>query len=74
MLCLLFQSYFSIILSSYAHMLNARAPSPLFYTLIGSLSDDPGFARPDIEYFIFFDQVFDETVDVTSSWSFFYLF
>ena len=48
---LCYACYFSLIsvyiLSSYAHMLNTRAPSPLFYTLIGSLSDDPEFARPD---------------------------
>jgi len=38
-----------------AHTLYACALSLLFYTLIGSLSDDPGFARPDIGRFIFID-------------------
>jgi len=37
-------------------MLYARAPSLLFYTLIWSFSDDPGFANPDW-IFDFIDQV-----------------
>jgi len=41
------------------------------HKLIGSLSDDPRFARPDwMFYFIVY--VFHETVHIARSWSFFY--
>ena len=35
---------------------------PFSYTFMGSLSEDSGFARSDIGYFIFFYQVFVEIV------------
>jgi len=49
--------------------LYAQASSPFSYTLIGSLSDDPGFARPDwiLSSIV---QVFVETVHVVRIWSF----
>ena len=40
------------------------------HTLIRSLSNDLGFARPDIGRFIFVAQVFDETVRFAKRWSF----
>jgi len=43
---------------------------PLYTTLTGSLSDDPGFARPDIGRFVSIVQVFVETVRFAKSWSF----
>ena len=53
---------FAVILLLFcAHCLHARAV--LFtHTLTRSLSDDPGFARPDIGRFVSIVQVFDETV------------
>ena len=42
--------------------------SSLYTTLTRSLSDDPGFARPDIGRFVFIVQVFDETVRFARSW------
>ena len=51
----------------YAHCLHARAV--LFtHTLTRSLSDDPGFTRPDIGRFVAIVQVFDETVRFARSW------
>ena len=45
--------------------------SPLYtHTLIRSLSDDPGFVRPDIGRFVSIVQVYDETVRFANSWSF----
>ena len=70
----MFAYFYSLILVYsfilYAYILYACAFSLLFYTLIGSLSDDSEFARSDVECFYFMDQVFDETVDVARSWSF----
>jgi len=43
-------SVYSFIL--YAHTLYACALFFLFYTFIGSLSDDPEFTRPNIRYFM----------------------
>jgi len=53
-------------------MIYAHAPSPLFYTLIGSLSDDPEFARLDwmLSSIV---QVFVETVHIARAEIFFYL-
>jgi len=65
--CILFQSYSSIY---YHHMLTRymHVHLPLHFTLIVSLSDYPGFERPDwMLYFIV--QVFDETVHIARSWS-----
>ena len=39
------------------------------HTLTRSLSDDPGFARPDIGRFVSIVQVFDETVRFARSWT-----
>ena len=45
--------------------------SPLYtHTLTRSLSDDPGFARPDIGRFVSIVQVFEETARFAKSWSF----
>ena len=44
--------------------------SPLYtHTLTRSLSDDPGFARPDIGRFVSIVQVFIETVRLARSWT-----
>jgi len=44
---------------------------PLYtHTLTRSLSNDPGFARPDIGRFVSVVQMFVETVCFTKSWSF----
>jgi len=72
LLSVMFSYYFSLIpvyiIIIYDHTIYARAPSSLFYTLIGSLSDDPAFACLDrMLYFII--QVFDETVHVVRRWS-----
>jgi len=40
-----------VMLLLYTHWLYARAPSSFSYTLIGSLSDDPGFTRLDSKCF-----------------------
>ena len=40
------------------------------HTLTSSLSNDPGFARPDIGRFVSIVQVFVETVCFAKSWSF----
>ena len=58
-----------ILLLFYAHCLYAWA-LPFTYILTRSLSDDPGFARPDIGYFVSIVQVFVETVRFAKSWSF----
>jgi len=58
-----------ILLLFCAHCLHARAL--LFtHTLTRSLSDDPGFARPDIGCFVSIVQVFVEIVRFAKSWSF----
>ena len=60
---------FAVILLLFcAHCLYARAV--LFtHTLTRSLSDDPGFARPDSGRFVSIVQVFDETVRFARSWT-----
>ena len=60
---------FAVILLLFcAHCLYARAV--LFTdTLTRSLSDDPGFARPNIGRFVAIVQVFDETVRFARSWT-----
>ena len=70
----MFAYYYSLIpvysFISYAHTLYACALFLLFYTLTGSLSDDPEFACQDIGCFYFIDQVFEEAGLVARSWSF----
>ena len=66
---LIFAVYLVIILCT---LFYARA-FPFTHTLTRSLSDDPGFARPDIGRFVSVVQVFVETVHFAKSWSF-YLF
>ena len=53
---------------SHAYTLFARALSPLFYKLIGSLSDNPGFARSDIGVLLIWSG-FVEIVHLARSWS-----
>ena len=57
-------SYYYLVHIVYMHEL-----SPL-HTLTRSLSDDPGFVRPDIGRFVSIAQVFDETVRFAKSWIF----
>jgi len=52
-----------------AHCLYVRA-LPFIHTLTRSLSDDPGFVRPDFGCFVSFGQVFVEAVCFAKSWSF----
>ena len=53
--------------------------SPFSYTLIGSLFDDPRFARPDIGCFLYcsggwWDRTYCEELEFFSSWSSVFLF
>ena len=70
-LCYFLIQYVVIIVSWYAHTLYARIPSLLFYTLIGSLSDNLGFVHPDW-ILPSIDQVFVEIVRFARTLSFFY--
>ena len=69
LIILLSFSYNLVMLLLCRHWLYARAPSPFPYTLIGSFSDDLGFAYPDWMLSII-DQVFIKIVCFVRTQSF----
>ena len=61
--------YFSIYHVVIVHTVYMHEHFSISYTLTGSLSDDPRFARSDIRCFVSIVQVFIETVCFARSWT-----
>ena len=66
---MLYLSYSSIIYH-YVHTVYIHEHFPFFYTLIRSLPDDPGFARPDTGCFMILIRCSIENGHVARNWSF----